>query len=98
MEFMQIIECRTSNIDEIRKLEDEWRAATEGRRTLRRSIVAHDRNDPQRYLVLAFFDDYDSAMVNSNLPETTEFGARQQKLADAPLAFTDLDIVEERVE
>jgi quinol monooxygenase YgiN len=96
MGFVQIIECRTSRLEEIQQLEDQWRAATEGKRTLRRSIVTRDRNDPQRVLVLAFFDDYDSAMANSNLPETSEFGARQAALCDAPMAFTDLDIVDDR--
>ena len=71
MEFIQIIECRTSKFDELTALEDEWRKATEGKRTLRRSIITRDRNDPERYLILAFFDSYDSAMANSNLPETT---------------------------
>ena len=40
MAFVQIIECRTSEFDKIQQLEEEWRAATEGKRTLRRSIVA----------------------------------------------------------
>jgi hypothetical protein len=96
MSFVQIIECRTSRFEELRALEDEWRAATDGKRTLRRSIVGRDRNDPERYLVLAFFDDYDSAMVNSNLPETDEFGRKQQAILDAPMAFTDLDIIDDR--
>ena len=96
MSFIQIIDIRTKNIDEIRALEDEWRAATEGKRTLRRSIVAQDRNDPDRHLVLAFFDDYESAMVNSDLPETGEFGRKQQELVDAPMTFIDLDVIEDR--
>ena len=41
------------------KLEDKWRAATEGKRTLRRSIVARDRNDVTRYLIFAFFDSFE---------------------------------------
>ena len=48
MAFVQIIEGRTSEFDKIQQLEDEWRAATEGKRTLRRSIVARDRTDPDR--------------------------------------------------
>jgi hypothetical protein len=96
MGFIQIIELRTSKIDELRALEEEWEKASEGKRTLRRSIIARDRNDPNRHLVLAFFDSYDSAMVNSNLPETNEFGQKQAALLDAPMLFTDLDIVEER--
>lgn len=96
MGFVQIIEFRTSRLDEVQALEEEWRRATEGKRTLRRSIVARDRNDANRYLILAFFDSYDSAMVNSSLPETSEFGQKQAALADAPLVFTDLDIVEDQ--
>ena len=96
MEFVQIIECRTSKFDEILKLEQEWRRATEGKRTLLRSIVTRDRNDPNRYLILAFFDSYESAMANSNLPETGEFGAKQAQLAEAPMVFTDLDVVEDQ--
>ena len=96
MEFIQIIECRTERVDELRALEDEWRTATEGKRTLRRSIVTRDRKDPNRYLILAFFDSYESAMENSNLPETNEFGQRQASLLDAPMVFTDLDVIEDR--
>jgi hypothetical protein len=96
MEFIQIIECRTSKVDELTELEREWEKATEGKRTLRRSIITRDRNDPDRYLVLAFFDSYDSAMANSNLPETGEFGRKQAALLDAPMVFTDLDVVDDR--
>jgi hypothetical protein len=77
-------------------LEDEWRKASEGKRTLRRAITTHDRNDPNRYLVLAFFDSYESAMENSNLPETTEFGQKQAALLDSPMVFTDLDVIDDQ--
>ena len=96
MAFIQIIEMRTNRVEELEALEAEWEAATEGRRTLRRSIVGRDRSQPDRHLILAFFDDYESAMVNSNLPETTDFGEKQAALLDAPPAFTDLDVIEDR--
>ena len=95
MSFVQIIDMRTKNVDEIQNLEREWEKATEGKRTLRRSIIGRDRNDPNHYLVLAFFDSYESAMTNSNLPETTEFGRKQSALLDAPMQFTDLDVIED---
>ena len=82
MSFVQIIDMRTKNVDEIQNLEREWEKATEGKRTLRRSIIGRDRNDPDHYLVLAFFDSYESAMTNSNLPETTEFGRKQSYRRD----------------
>ena len=96
MTFVQLIEMRTKNIDQIQELEDEWERATEGKRTLRKAIVGRDRNDPDRHIVIAFFDDYDSAMVNSNLPETAAFGAKQAELLSAPPVFTDLDVIDER--
>jgi len=96
MAFVQIIEGRTDKMDELMKLDDEWFAATEGKRTLTRSVVGRDRNDPERFVVLAFFDSYESAMKNSNLPETSEFAERQTKLMTAPPTFLDLDIIDER--
>jgi hypothetical protein len=58
--------------------------------------VGCDRNNPSRHVILAFFDSYQSAMENSNLPETKSFAERQSALLDAPPVFTDLDIIDER--
>ena len=68
----------------------------EGRRTLRRSIVTRDRNDADRYLILAFFDSYESAMENSQLPETQAFAERFNAVVDRPMAFHDLDVVDDQ--
>ena len=73
MSFIQIIEMRTKNFDELQALSDRFFEATEGKRTVRRAIVSRDRNDPERYMLVVFFDSYESAMENSNLPETAEF-------------------------
>jgi hypothetical protein len=96
MSFIQIIEMRTKNYDELRKLGDEFFAATEGKRTVKQSFVTRDRNDPDRYLIVVFFDSYESAMENSNLPETAAFAEKQMPLLDAPPTFLDLDVIEER--
>jgi len=96
MEFIQIIDIHSSKVDELSKLEEEWRKATEGKRTLKRSILTRDRNDPEHYLLFAFFDDYDSAMRNSNLPETGAFGEKQAALLDQPPTFIDLDVLEDQ--
>src|SRR5579859_811890 len=95
MEFIQILEIRTSNVDKIRTMDDEWRNATEGKRTLRRSILCQDRNDKNRYLVFAFFDSPESASVNSDLPETSAFASQVNAIVDAPLQFQDLDVIED---
>jgi hypothetical protein len=96
--FIQIIECRTDRYDDLKRIEAEWRAATEGKRTLRRSIITRDRNDPSRHLILAFFDSYESAMVNSDLAETSEFGRKQQELITGPMTFHDLDVLDEKTD
>jgi hypothetical protein len=96
MSFVQIIDFKTKQMDEVRAIGDEWEKSTEGKRTLRRQIVARDRNDPDRVLIFAFFDSYESAMENSALPETDELSGRMAKLMSAPPVFHDLDVIEER--
>lgn len=96
MAFVQIMEFRTSKIDEIEALEQQWLAETEGTRTARRSLLCRDRNDPQRYSVVVFFDSYESAMVNSELPATRDFAKRTADLIDGDFTFHDLDVMEDR--
>jgi hypothetical protein len=95
MAFAQIIEFRTSRPDEIEALGEEWKAATEGQRTARRSFVLKDRNDEGRYFQVVFFDSYESAMENSNLEVTQSFSERYAKLCDGPPTFYDLDVLKE---
>ena len=96
MAFVQIIEFRTADIEGARQVNDQWRRATEGKRTVRRELLARDRSEPGRYFVVAFFDSYEAAMRNSGLPETQTSAEQYQKLADGPPVFYDLDILEDR--
>lgn len=96
MEFIQIMEIRTSKFEKMQAMDAEWRKATEGKRTLRRSLVCRDRNDANRYLVFAFFDSAESATVNSELPETASFASQVNAIVDAPLAFQDFDVIEDQ--
>jgi hypothetical protein len=91
MSFIQIIEHRTKRPDEVQAL--DYQAATKGKSKVRRSIVAQDRNDPERYLVFAFFDSYEEAMENSNLPETAAFAEQMAALLEGPPTFHDLDVI-----
>ncbi|HET6832785.1 MAG TPA: hypothetical protein VFH30_02875 [Acidimicrobiales bacterium] len=96
MAFVQIIEFRTSNIDEMRKLEEEWEAAAGTESTARRVITGADRDDSGRYLQVVFFDSYESAMENSNLPVTQEFSQKMMALSDGSPTFYNLDVVDDR--
>jgi hypothetical protein len=95
MGFIQIVEFTTDDYDKVREIDDKWVAATEGRRTARRQIVGRDRNHPDRYLAMVFFDSYESAMHNSALAETQEF-AGQYGGATTSVAFHDLDIISDQ--
>lgn len=46
--------------------------------------------------MIAFFDSPESARVNSDLPATAAFANQVNAVVDAPLAFQDLDVIEDR--
>ena len=92
MGFIQIVEFTTADFEAVRRIDAEWEKASEGKRTARRQIVTRDRNNPERHLVLVFFDSYESAMDNSNLPETQAFAERYRAVTK-DVAFQDLDVV-----
>lgn len=94
--FVQIIEYQTSKFDEMQKLSEEYRAATEGRRSTGRIMICADRDRPNTYLTIVEFPSYEEAMKNSDLPETGEFAGKMAALADGPPVFRNLDL--ERIE
>jgi hypothetical protein len=96
MSFVQVVEFRTSDLDAVRQADEGWRRAAEGKRTVRREILAADRNQPGRYFAIVFFDSYESAMENSKLPETQAAAEKYMALSDGPPVFYDLDVLEDR--
>ena len=95
MGFVQIIEFRTSKIDEMRKLGEEWEAKAAADGTARRRVMCEDRDNPGRYFNIVFFDSFESAMENSKLPITQEFSQRMMALGDGPPTFYNLDVIED---
>ena len=96
MPFVQIIEFRTSKIDEVKQVGEDWEAAASEGRLARRRLMCADRDDPSRYFNIVFFDSYEEAMENSNLPVTNEFAQKMMALADGPPTFYNLDVVDDR--
>lgn len=94
MAFVQIVEFRTSAGDELLALAHRYQQDTEGKRTVQGATMAVDRDDPSRYFVIARFESYESAMVNSNLPETQALAEKIGALAEGPPTFYDLDVIE----
>ena len=95
MGFVQIIEYRTSRFDDMQDVGREWEAAVGADSLARRRVLCGDRDDPGRYLNIVFFDSYEEAMQNSELPVTQEFSQKMMDLADGPPTFTNLDVLED---
>ncbi len=95
MAFIQIIEFRTSRFDEGERYVEEYRKATEGKRTTQRVRVCQDRDDPDRYFTIAEFDSYEDAMRNSELPETAKLSEQLGSLSDGPQRFYNLEVVQD---
>ncbi|MGH4011915.1 MAG: hypothetical protein ACRDTH_27770 [Pseudonocardiaceae bacterium] len=90
--FVQIVEFKTSRIEELQAFINEHRPQMEAGSTARRITATADRDRPGYYLSIIEFDSYESAMENSNRPETSEFAAQMAKLCDGPPKFYNLDV------
>lgn len=95
MPFVQLIEFETTRIDEMRAVGDEWEAAAGDDRRATRRLMCQDRDNPNRYCNIVFFDSYEAAMENSNLPVTQEFSQKMMALADGPATFHNLDVLQD---
>ena len=96
MAFVQIVQFRTSKFEEMRKVADEWESAAGSSSTARRRVLCQDRDNPGTYMNIVYFDSYESAMENSNLPVTQEFSQKMMALADGAPTFYNLDVIEDR--
>ncbi|HVN49970.1 MAG TPA: hypothetical protein VMT43_00985 [Acidimicrobiales bacterium] len=95
MAFIQIVDFETSKLDEMLALDREWEAASAGTRTTGHRVLARDRDNPDRYLNIVWFDSFESAMENSNLPVTQAFAEKMMALSKGGATFVNLDVIEE---
>lgn len=93
MAFVQVIEFRSSQFDELEKVGDEWEEAAADQSTVSHRVLCQDRDDPGRYFNIVFFESYEEAMKNSELPVTQEFSARLAELVEGPPTFYNLDVL-----
>ena len=93
MKFMQVIEYRTSQFDEVNKLVEAWLAQTEGKRTVAQGFTGRDREEPDKYVDIIVFPSYEEAMRNSDLPETQALAGKMVSLCDGEVTFHNLDVV-----
>ncbi|MDI3419773.1 ester cyclase [Streptomyces luteolus] len=93
MTFVQLIDCKTSNVDQLNRLMDDWVVATQGKRTATHAIVGRDRSDSTHVVEIVEFPSHEEAMKNSNLPETNRIFEEMVAACDGMPTFTDLDVV-----
>ena len=91
-EFVQLVEMSTSRFDEVRQFNEEWRENNPDA-LLDWSIVGQDRDNPEKFVVMVHFENYDVAMKNSADPRTAEYAAKMEELSDGPVTFRNLDVV-----
>ena len=95
MKFAQIIEFRTSRIDDFNANLDAWMTRTEGSRIPHRAVLRRDRDADDLYLLMVEFSSYDLGMENSKRSATAEFAAFLSGICDAPPTFRNLDVLRE---
>ena len=91
--FIQVIDFRTDRYDELRALVEEYRASTGGNTTAKRGILTKSRDDDNRYVNIVFFDSYEEAMKNSEMPETSAFAEKMMALGAGQPTFHNLDVL-----
>ncbi|MEU5089535.1 ester cyclase [Streptomyces sp. NPDC021356] len=93
MTFVQLIECRTSRLDEMNRLLDTWVEQAGGKRAATHTLVGKDRSDGAHIVEMVEFPSYEEAMRNPNLPETDAVFRGLVALCDELPVFTDLEVV-----
>ena len=96
--FVQIIQWKTSRIDEVEKLSDEFRsrrAGGDGGPT--RVQILADKDTPNTYYTVAEFRSAEEAQANSDSPDTTAFAKRMMELCDGPPTFHNTEVVHDEV-
>jgi hypothetical protein len=91
--FVQIIEWKTSRIEEVGKLQEEFQNREDRTDGPTRITVVSDRDRANTYLTIVEFESYDVAMSNSQKPATGEFASRMAELCDGPPTFYNLDVI-----
>ena len=94
--FVQIIQWKSSRIDEVRKLSDEYRG-NRGEGGPTRVQVLADKDNPNTYYTVAEFASAEAAAENSARPDTSEFAAKMAELCDGPPTFHNTEVIDEAV-
>ena len=96
MSFIQIIEPARKEFDKLTALSDVFFESTEGKRTVERSVITRDRNDPDRYVLVVFFDSYEWRWRTPTCPRPRSSPSSSEPSSTNRPTFHDLDVIEDR--
>ncbi|HZM55442.1 MAG TPA: hypothetical protein VFC03_10500 [Acidimicrobiales bacterium] len=90
--FVQIMEIKTSRIDELEALVKKMQEERGDSLLSTRAVLTADRDRPGYYVNIIEFNSYEEAMKNSNDPATSEFAKEMGALLEGPPKFYNLDV------
>ncbi|MEY2570847.1 MAG: hypothetical protein QOE63_1197 [Acidimicrobiaceae bacterium] len=93
--FAQIIEFRTTRIDDFNANLDAWIATSEGHRIPHRAALQRDRDAADVYLLTVEFSSHELGMENSSRPQTGAFARFLAQISEGALTFRNLDVLRE---
>lgn len=93
MEFAQIISFAAAKHDQVQDLFERWTADATEEGEAGQGFLARDRNNPDRYVLVARFPSAEAAQKNSDRPETDAYAKELAGLCTDGPSFTDLDVV-----
>lgn len=93
MGFVQVIEFRTNDLDAVQRANEQWQQATQGTRTAERIVLGRQHDDSGHCVEIVFFDSWDDAARNDELPATQDYAEQIRGLIDGEPRYLDVDVV-----
>lgn len=92
--FVQVIEWKTSRIDEVNEFVEKWRERyPEMEMGPSRVMECADRDHEGQYMSVVEFSSHEAAMKNNDDPTTKEFAEGMMALCDGPPTYHNLDMI-----
>ncbi|MGP4112675.1 ester cyclase [Streptomyces sp. 4N509B] len=92
MPFLQVIDCRTGEVEEVSRLLERWARLGTGGRPAPRIVLGTDRSDPNHVMGVVEHPSPGEAMAGSAPPETDQALRELAALCERPPSVTDLDV------
>lgn len=93
MAFVQVMTYTTTKRAEMDAALAQWLEDTRDVRRARKRLLLQDRGTADRYVEVVFFDSYEDAMHNSNLPATGALSRSFEELSEDGCRFENFDVV-----